>query len=73
MIMNRIADVFFIIAILCMITYYKTADYTIILSNISRVDNIQTFLFVDTKVTTFITIFLTIGAMGKSAQFGFHT
>jgi len=71
--MNRIADAFFIIGILILFIEFKTTDYVIVLNLIPYIN--QNFIFATIKFSkvTVIAMFLIIGAIGKSAQIGFHT
>jgi NADH:ubiquinone oxidoreductase subunit 5 (subunit L)/multisubunit Na+/H+ antiporter MnhA subunit len=74
MIMNRIADVFFIFAILIIFNTFKTTDYIIISQLVPLIVNDSIiFLGIDVNKLDLITFFLFIGAIGKSAQMGFHT
>ena len=74
MMMNRIADVFFIFAIVLMLLHFGTTDYVIIFNLFFPVDFIicNFFLF-KINLVTLICIFLFIGGIGKSAQLGLHT
>lgn len=74
MIVNRIADVFFIIAILLIYSILKTTDYIIVTTLLSfiRSENII-FVGIELPKISLITFFLLIGAIGKSAQIGLHT
>jgi len=74
MLMNRIADVFFIIAILAILTFFKTTDYVLVLNTIPYILN-ERIIFASFNVSyvSLICFFLTLGAIGKSAQIGFHT
>lgn len=74
MIMNRIADVFFVFAILLIILTFKTTDYVLVFNLIPFIvtDNYLFMNFTVSKVQ-FIAFFLFIGAIGKSAQIGLHT
>jgi len=74
MVVNRIADVFFIIAILLIFLTFKTTDYIIVFNLLPFIknDNIIFLNFYINKINI-ITFFLFIGAIGKSAQIGFHT
>ncbi|WP_419777171.1 NADH-quinone oxidoreductase subunit L [Malaciobacter marinus] len=63
-IMNRIADLGMLVAIFLIYWNIGSLQYDIVFSNI---DSLSTFMI------TVIGIFLFIGAMGKSAQFPFHT
>lgn len=74
MIINRIADVFFILAILILILKFKTTDFLIVFTLIPIISNdIYFFLGSEFFIIDIIAFFLFIGAIGKSAQFGFHT
>jgi len=72
--MNRIADVFFIIAIFFILFYFGSTDYQLIFSLLGHMSEI-TFYFFGFKIylLDFISVFLFIGAIGKSAQLGLHT
>ena len=63
-IMNRVADLGMLIAIFLIFWNLGSLNYDIVFANISTLD-IETI--------SLIGIFLFIGAMGKSAQFPFHT
>jgi len=74
MIMNRIADVFFILAIVLMLLIFRTTDYSIVFSTIEIVlDNSMNFFGVSLTKVDFICFFLLVGGIGKSAQLGLHT
>jgi len=74
MIINRIADVFFIIAILIIFLTFKTTDFIIVFNLIPLIINdTMIFLGLTFYKINVIAFFLFIGAIGKSAQFGFHT
>ena len=74
MIMNRIADVFFILAVLIIVIEFKTTDYLIVFALIEEiVDYKYSFFALDFYMINVISFFLFIGAIGKSAQLGFHT
>lgn len=74
MIMNRIADVFFILGICLILITFKTTDYMVVNNLLGHIVNENyVILNVEVKKITVITFFLFIGAMGKSAQIGFHT
>ena len=74
MVMNRIADVFFIIGILFLLWKFKTTDYIIVFSLIDYIKDINFFLiFNEIKLLNLIILLLFIGAIGKSAQVGLHT
>lgn len=74
MIMNRIADVFFVIAILLILNTFKTTDYITVFTLLPYILT-EKYIFVNMcffKVSV-ITFFLFFGAIGKSAQIGLHT
>lgn len=74
MIINRIGDVALTLGILSTFVMFKTFDFSVIFSLLPYVkDYIFFFLNVKINVITIISIFLFIGAIGKSAQLGFHT
>jgi NADH-quinone oxidoreductase subunit L len=74
MVMNRIADVFFIIGILFLLWKFKTTDYIIVFSLIDYIKDFNFFLiFSEINLLNFILSLLFIGAIGKSAQVGLHT
>jgi NADH-ubiquinone oxidoreductase chain 5 len=74
MIMNRIADVFFILAILLIFLAFKTTDYALVFNLLPFIvsDSYILLNIVFNKVQV-IAFFLFIGAIGKSAQIGLHT
>jgi NADH-quinone oxidoreductase subunit L len=74
MVMNRIADVFFVIAILLILLIFKTTDYVIVFNLLPFIANDSIyFLNLYINKINLIAFFLFIGAIGKSAQIGFHT
>jgi len=74
MIMNRIADVIFIIAILIIFLTFKTTDYITVFNLIPYIINDQMVLLnIEVNKITLIGLFLFVGAIGKSAQIGLHT
>jgi len=74
MLMNRIADVFFIFGIILILINFKTLNYIVIFSLIEYIKNLSIFIFfLDIKVIDLILFFLFLGAIGKSAQIGLHT
>lgn len=74
MIMNRIADVFFILAILLIVLTFKTTDYVLVFNLLPFIVT-DSYIFMNFTVSKvqFIAFFLFIGAIGKSAQIGLHT
>jgi NADH-quinone oxidoreductase subunit L len=74
MLMNRIADVFFIFGIILILINFKTLNYIVIFSLIDFINNIYIYiLFMEFKIIDLILFFLFLGAIGKSAQLGLHT
>lgn len=74
MIMNRIADVFFISAIIILFIRFKTTDFIIIFNLIPFiVYESSSFLGYSIFLINLIAFFLFFGAIGKSAQIGLHT
>lgn len=72
--MNRIADVFFILAIILIFLNFKTMDFIIIFNLVPFiVDNMSSFLGYQISLINLISFFLFLGAVGKSAQIGLHT
>jgi NADH-quinone oxidoreductase subunit L len=74
MIINRIADVFFILAIGLILIVFKTMDFVIVFSLVPQIiQNTCIFINNEISVILIISIFLLIGGIGKSAQIGLHT
>jgi NADH-quinone oxidoreductase subunit L len=74
MIMNRIADVFLLLAIIFVFLKFKTTDFAIVFNMIPLyINDFHFFLLKNFNSLEVISFFLLIGAMGKSAQIGFHT
>lgn len=73
-IINRVADVGFVLALGAIFLTFGTFDISHILENASSLQN-HTFLMFGFDLPAFevICIFLLIAAMGKSAQLGLHT
>jgi NADH-ubiquinone oxidoreductase chain 5 len=72
--MNRIADVFFIFAIILILYYFKTVNYLVVFSLIDFIESYTLFTsFIEVKVIDLILLFLFLGVIGKSAQIGLHT
>jgi len=74
MLMNRIADVFFILGIILIFLTFKSTDFLVVLLSAELLENdlMSFFNFSITKLD-FISFFLFVGAIGKSAQLGLHT
>jgi len=73
MIVNRIADVFFLIGIFLLLIMYGTTDYLIIFNIIQYENNILYLANHGYNSLNVICFFLLFGALGKSAQLIFHT
>lgn len=74
MLMNRIADVFFIFGIILILINFKTLNFIVVFSLIEYISNLSIFIFFfNVKVIDLILFFLFLGAIGKSAQIGLHT
>jgi len=74
MVMNRIADVFFVLGIIILFITFKTTDYVVIFNLLPYIVDQQTvFLNLYINKINLITFFLFFGAIGKSAQIGLHT
>lgn len=74
MIMNRVADVFFIIAIIFFLALFGSTDYQLVFSLIAPHSK-QVFWFFGFNLSFIdvVAFFLFCGAIGKSAQLGLHT
>ena len=73
-IVNRVGDMFFILGIILIYLTFDSITFTNIFSNLKDYEGIKyNFLFFDVDVINIICLFLILGAMGKSAQIGFHT
>lgn len=72
--MNRIADVFFLFAIVLLLLHLGTTDYILVFSFVPFLQNEYVALLgLEIPFLTCVAFFLFIGAIGKSAQLGFHT
>jgi NADH:ubiquinone oxidoreductase subunit 5 (subunit L)/multisubunit Na+/H+ antiporter MnhA subunit len=74
MVMNRLGDIGIVLAISLIYIEYKTFNFNII-SSLSKILSNDFFYFFGYYVNslTLISIFIFIGAVGKSAQIGLHT
>jgi len=74
MIINRIGDFSLIIGILILFVNFKTVDYATaaVLTPMFKTHSVN-FLNLNFNTLTLISIFLFLGAVGKSAQLGLHT
>jgi proton-translocating NADH-quinone oxidoreductase chain L len=73
MIINRVADVFFIFSIVLILITFKTTDYVTVFYLIPFAEcNILSFCGINFFIMDVICFFLFIGCIGKSAQILFH-
>ena len=74
MIMNRIADVFFVFAIVLLLLHLGTTDYLLVFSFSPLLQQEKIILLgLELSFLNAVSFFLFVGAIGKSAQLGFHT
>ena len=74
MVVNRVGDVGLALGVIIFFNYFKSVDFSTIFSMAPLLIN-ETFYFfgLNFNVLTLGTLFLFIGAVGKSAQLGLHT
>jgi len=73
MLFNRIADILMLFGLFAIYICFESFDYTIIFSIAPFFLNFEfNFIFFSITCLKFICLFLFLGAMGKSAQLGFH-
>ena len=74
MVVNRITDLFFTIGIVTIFYLFQTVEFSTLLG-LATFLNSATVLFIsyDVPALQAATMLLFLGAMGKSAQIGFHT
>ena len=74
MLYNRFTDFLLLIALFCIFSVFGSFDYAIIFSLAPFFDNTKNIFlnFAFLNIIDLICIFLFFGAMGKSAQLGFH-
>jgi NADH-quinone oxidoreductase subunit L len=71
---NRVGDFGLAIGILLIFNYFGTINYDEVFAKVSEQSTTEiNFLGLDVNLITLISLTLFIGAMGKSAQFLFHT
>ena len=71
---NRVGDFGFAIGIFLIFFYFGTVNYSEVFTKATQsIDKEIIFLGLNTNLITIICLMLFIGAMGKSAQFLFHT
>lgn len=74
MMVNRISDLFFLLAIVILFEFCKTTDFMIIFSLLPELEKtLCSFFGFNIYKINLIAFLLFIGAVGKSAQMGFHT
>ena len=74
MIINRIGDFGLVLGILVLLVNFKSADYATIASLTPFFKNEEVMFFnTSINILTIIGLFLFIGVIGKSAQFGLHS
>ena len=74
MIVNRVADVLFILGIILIFLTFRTVDFVIVFDMVHFIlDENILFLGIYLKKINLISFFLLIGGLGKSAQIIFHT
>lgn len=74
MVMNRLGDIGVVLAISLIYIEYKSFNFNVI-SSLSKLLSDDFFYFFGYYINslTLISIFIFIGAVGKSAQIGLHT
>lgn len=73
MLFNRVADMFMLLGLFAVFLVFETFDYSIVFAIAPLVKNLSISIgFYNASILDFICLFLFLGAMGKSAQFGFH-
>lgn len=73
MLFNRVADMFMLLGLFSIYLVFETFDYQIVFSIAPLIKNLVLITgFNQVSIFDFICFFLFLGAMGKSAQFGFH-
>lgn len=73
MLFNRIADMLMLLGLFAIYIVFESFDYLVIFSICPFFLNFQfDFFFFSISCLNFICLFLFLGAMGKSAQLGFH-
>jgi proton-translocating NADH-quinone oxidoreductase chain L len=74
MVVNRVGDLGLALGIFIFFTYFKSVDFSVIFSMIPLLVNESfNFFYFDFNILTLGTLFLFVGAVGKSAQLGLHT
>ncbi|MEM4364167.1 MAG: NADH-quinone oxidoreductase subunit L [Candidatus Diapherotrites archaeon] len=71
---NRFGDFFLGMALILMLVVFKTLDFSVIFSSVHFFSNLTiNLLDFELNVITIVSLFLFLGAVGKSAQLGLHT
>jgi proton-translocating NADH-quinone oxidoreductase chain L len=74
MIINRVGDFCLVMAIFIIFICFKTLNFNSFLAIVQEFKDYSFyFLFLETNVLEIISLFLFLGAIGKSAQLGLHT
>jgi NADH-quinone oxidoreductase subunit L len=73
-VLNRIGDCGLLLAIFAIFLTYRTLDFSVIFAITPFIEH-KTFIFLnyDINILNFISFFLLVAAIGKSAQIGLHT
>jgi NADH:ubiquinone oxidoreductase subunit 5 (subunit L)/multisubunit Na+/H+ antiporter MnhA subunit len=73
-IVNKIGDFALLLAIVMIFSVFSSFDYHVIFGLVPEIIS-ETYIFFGLEINkvTLITLFIFIGAMGKSAQIGLHT
>jgi NADH-quinone oxidoreductase subunit L len=74
MVVNRITDLFFTIGIVTIFYLFQTVEFSTLLGLVNFLQSATILFFnYDLPALSVATLLLFLGAMGKSAQIGFHT
>lgn len=74
MLVNKVGDVFILLGLFTITVVFNSLDYDIVFSLVPEVLSFNLFIgSFELNVIDAICLFLFLGAMGKSAQFGLHT
>jgi NADH-ubiquinone oxidoreductase chain 5 len=74
MLINRVGDFAILLGIFLIFFVFNSFDYDVVFSLVPKaLSPVYSLAGIDLSYIDFITFFLFIGAMGKSAQFGLHT
>ena len=74
MLVNRVGDFFILLGVFTIFIIFNSFDYNIVFSLVPLIKNYNLTLFsLEIPVVDIISLFLFLGAMGKSAQLGLHS